>query len=152
LCGVVCVACAFWCVSFCLMLRCATVLVRSCARGTMSGAPHRSKMLQYINTAIVVSLTDGRKMAGTFLAYDKFMNVVLSDAVETKEGKGGELHTRELGLVLLRGDHVASITTEAGAAKAARKAPAGVPGAGSAVPAGRGAGSASKLPGKGRLL
>lgn len=99
-----------------------------------------TKIVEYLNSRLTVTLADGRVMVGTFLAFDKFMNVVLSDAIETRRvsnPKDGQNElSRELGLVLLRGEHVVSIKTE----KKEEAVPKGVPpGPGTAKVAGRGA-------------
>jgi small nuclear ribonucleoprotein B and B' len=39
----------------------------------------RSKFLQWIDFRVRITILDGRMMVGTFLAYDKHMNVVLAD-------------------------------------------------------------------------
>ena len=39
----------------------------------------KSKFLQYIDYRVRVTITDNRMLVGTFLAYDKHMNVVLAD-------------------------------------------------------------------------
>ncbi|KAK9825878.1 hypothetical protein WJX81_000251 [Elliptochloris bilobata] len=78
-----------------------------------------SKLLQYINYRMRVTITDGRQMVGRFMAFDRHMNLVLGDAEEyrtlpPKKGRSEEdrEERRVLGLVLLRGDEVISICIE----------------------------------------
>jgi len=74
-------------------------------------------MANYINYRIKVTVTDGRQMVGRFLAFDKHMNLVIADCVETRKippKKGGEEkeEKRVLGLLLLRGEEIVSLTVE----------------------------------------
>jgi small nuclear ribonucleoprotein B and B' len=78
-----------------------------------------SKLLQYINYRMRVTITDGRQMVGRFMAFDRHMNLVLGDAEEyrklpPKKGKSEDEREerRVLGLVLLRGDEVIALTIE----------------------------------------
>jgi small nuclear ribonucleoprotein B and B' len=68
-----------------------------------------------------VTLHDGRSIVGTFLAFDKHLNLVLSEAEEfrTLKTKGGgaalleeRTEKRSLGLVLIRGENVVSLSVE----------------------------------------
>ncbi|KAJ4880945.1 Small nuclear ribonucleoprotein family protein [Raphanus sativus] len=112
-----------------------------------------SKMLQFINYRMRVTIQDGRQLVGKFMAFDRHTNLVLGDCEEFRKlppGKGKKINEereerRTLGLVLLRGEEVISITVEgppppeesrSKAAGSAAAALAGGPGVGRA--AGRG--------------
>lgn len=75
----------------------------------------KANMLNNINRTLKVAITDGREVTGKLLVYDQHMNVVLGDCTETrpqtkKMKQEGIKPTRELGLILLRGEHVLSVT------------------------------------------
>uniref|UniRef100_A0A7S4J3U3 Sm protein B n=1 Tax=Odontella aurita TaxID=265563 RepID=A0A7S4J3U3_9STRA len=106
-----------------------------------------SKLLRYVEHRLRVTLSDGRSILGTFLAFDKHLNLVLSDAEEyrTLKRKGDRSavveerqEKRTLGLIILRGENVVSIAVEGPPppSAAARLAPGGP---GVARGAGRGA-------------
>ncbi|CAE7336127.1 SNRPB [Symbiodinium sp. KB8] len=105
-----------------------------------------SKLLNYISYRMRVTLADTRTLIGTFLAFDKHMNLVLSDTEEfrivrnKKSGGTAEERTerRPLGLILLRGDTVVSLQVEAPPASKGRREDARVVGPGVAKAAGRG--------------
>jgi small nuclear ribonucleoprotein B and B' len=99
------------------------------------------KMLDYINRQLHVTLMDGRLMSGQFLAYDKHMNVVLQDVVESRPLSNKGIPPRKLGLVLVRGEHVASVRVEKSKAEEEGKATEAAHGPGVAVP-----GPAAPLP------
>jgi len=78
----------------------------------------RSKFLQWIDFRVRITIQDGRMMVGTFLAFDKHMNIVLADTEEyriTKTNKTGvqKQIKRSLGLVIIRGENIISLTAEA---------------------------------------
>jgi small nuclear ribonucleoprotein B and B' len=98
------------------------------AEGAAASVPAmNNKMFAYVNTTLHVTLGDARRMVGTLIAYDRHMNLVLSGVVESRDtpkAEGG-VATRELGLVMIRGEHVVSIRSEPKQPKVAAKVPAG---------------------------
>jgi len=80
-----------------------------------------SKLLTHVDSRIRVTIQDSRQLVGTFMAFDKHMNLVLGDCSEFRRGKGKKneagvveekVDRRKLGLVILRGENIVSITVE----------------------------------------
>ncbi|KHN83898.1 putative small nuclear ribonucleoprotein-associated protein B [Toxocara canis] len=108
-----------------------------------------NKMMAHLNYRMKVALQDSRTFVGYFRAFDKHMNILLSDCEEyrTIKPKPGKKNTveeemRTLGLVLLRGEHIVSMTVDGPPPKEddSVKLPkaGGLAGPGVAKPAGRG--------------
>jgi small nuclear ribonucleoprotein B and B' len=80
------------------------------------------KMLSLINWRLKVTINDGRALTGQMLAFDRHMNLVLADCEEFRrvrpKKKAGEEPAAEqemkrtLGLVILRGEAVVSLSVE----------------------------------------
>ena len=110
----------------------------------------RRKLGSFINYRIRVALDDGRSISGTFLAFDKHMNLCISDAEEFRtlriKQKSDDVNSdvitkqekRSLGFILLRGECIVSLIVEGPPPhKDARRGLAGVRGTGVARPATR---------------
>lgn len=80
-------------------------------------------MLGLINWRMKITINDGRSFVGKMLAFDRHMNLVLADCEEFRrvrpKKKPGETETpamqemkRTLGLVILRGEIVVSLSVE----------------------------------------
>ncbi|KAI0383973.1 Sm-like ribonucleoprotein [Hypomontagnella monticulosa] len=131
----------------------------------------QGKMAGYINYRMRVTLMDGRQMTGQMLAFDKHMNLVLADTEEfrrvkrkqTKPAAPGASSSaaqtieseekRTLGLTILRGAHIVSLSVESAppadpSTRLGKSTPGGLPtgltsGPGVSRPAGRGAAPSS---------
>lgn len=90
-----------------------------------------------------VTISDSRELVGTFMAFDKHMNLVLGDCeefrtVKSRGTKRVEKQKRTLGLVLLRGESVISMTVEGPPPSTGKKKQVAPIGQGVARMAGRG--------------
>lgn len=76
-----------------------------------------SKIAQLLNCRVKVALQDGRVFIGQLLAHDKHLNFVLADCEEFRLLKRGGSGTerRTLGMIVLRGEEVVSVSQESGA-------------------------------------
>lgn len=113
-----------------------------------------SKLLRYIEHRLRISLVDNRTIVGTFLAFDKHLNLVLVDAEEFRTLNKNRaaileerVEKRSLGLIILRGENVVSMAVE-GPPPPSSKGRAGAGGPGMARGVGRG--SLPPPPGGGR--
>lgn len=79
-------------------------------------------MADLIHYRLRIVLQDGRQLVGQLLAFDKFMNVVLSDSEEFRTPKNKKENSppeikRALGLVVLRGETIVSVSVESAPSK-----------------------------------
>ncbi|SEI36456.1 YALIA101S12e00144g1_1 [Yarrowia lipolytica] len=95
--------------------------------------PNKTKMADLVNYRLRVTTVDGKQMVGQMLAFDRYMNLVLSDCeefratkkslleakktIQTENGDASSVsiteEKRTLGLVILRGETVVSVSVEA---------------------------------------
>ncbi|KAJ3287476.1 hypothetical protein HK104_008566 [Borealophlyctis nickersoniae] len=106
-------------------------------------------MLNLLNCRLRITMQDSRTVIGQMLAFDKHMNMVLADCEEFRkikpkgkvEGQPEREEKRTLGLVILRGETIVSMSIESGpppSEDARSRAAANAGGPGLARPAGRG--------------
>ncbi|KAH7101959.1 Sm-like ribonucleoprotein [Auriculariales sp. MPI-PUGE-AT-0066] len=114
------------------------------------------KMLALINWRLKVTLNDGRSLVGHMLAFDRHMNLVLAECEEFRkirpkkqpgdatEGPPPQQEIkRTLGLIILRGETIISLTVVGPPAADTEEKKAAMfpgPGPGRGMPAGRGMG------------
>jgi small nuclear ribonucleoprotein B and B' len=123
------------------------------ANANTAQAGKGSKMQNLVDYRVRITLTDGRQLTGLLMAFDKYMNLVLADTEEfrrtkrrsTTKATGDDIETEEkrtLGLVILRGEQVVSLSVDAPPASEGqgRMAPIQA-GFGTAKPVGRGLGA-----------
>lgn len=102
------------------------------------------RMATFLNYRMKITLSDTRTVIGTFMAYDKHMNIVLGDAeefrkIKAKKGVAEKEEKRPLGLILLRGENILNLTVEGPPpAESKRSATQVAPGPGMGRAAGRG--------------
>ncbi|GAW83068.1 small nuclear ribonucleoprotein-associated protein B [Plasmodium gonderi] len=75
-----------------------------------------SRLETWLQYRVRVTISDTRYFVGTFLSYDRHMNIVLVDAEEFRKVKGPENSFKEIkrvmGLILIRGENIVSFTAE----------------------------------------
>ncbi|KAG8916074.1 pyruvate carboxylase [Tulasnella sp. 417] len=125
-----------------------------CVQSAMKAPPKAKggRMLALINHIVKITMNDGRTLMGKMLAFDRHMNLVLADCEEfrriKKKRKQGDQEVSEsveqkrtLGLVILRGETIVSLTDEGAPASADDDKKGNLmPGPGRGMPAGRGMG------------
>ncbi|ODN79455.1 hypothetical protein, variant [Cryptococcus amylolentus CBS 6039] len=105
-------------------------------------------MVTLVHYRLKVTLNDGRSLVGQMLAYDKHMNFVLAECEEfrtvkskkktgTNEPAPPTQQKRTLGLVILRGETIVSVSVE-GPPPVQKDEPSLAPGPGQGAAAGRG--------------
>ena len=78
----------------------------------------KSKFWQWIDHKVRVTIADQRMLVGTFIAFDKHLNIVLAETEEyrilrpVKSTDPEREIKRSLGLIVLRGDNIISISAE----------------------------------------
>ncbi|AIB09539.1 small nuclear ribonucleoprotein B (nucleomorph) [Lotharella oceanica] len=73
----------------------------------------KSKLRRFINKKINVRVNNSKNIIGILLSYDKFMNIVVTNAEEVDNNKKlNEKKIKNLGLVVLRGSEIIFIFTE----------------------------------------
>jgi len=65
--------------------------------------PQRPELDMFIDKRMAVDLNANRKVAGTLLGFDPFLNIVLDNAVDLKD------NNKELGRIVIRGASIQHI-------------------------------------------
>jgi small nuclear ribonucleoprotein B and B' len=115
-------------------------------------ASRASKLMQYVNWRVRVTLSDTRYLVGTLMAFDRHLNLVLADTEEFRIIINKKEHTsreekRVLGFIILRGGTVVSILPETPPPPKSKTGPLPGAGLGRAIPAVRGAPPPALAPG-----
>ncbi|SPJ12545.1 small nuclear ribonucleoprotein-associated protein B, putative [Plasmodium sp. DRC-Itaito] len=75
-----------------------------------------SRLETWLQYRVRVTVSDTRYFVGTFLSYDRHMNIVLVDAEEFRKVKSQNNSLKEIkrvvGLILIRGENIVSFTAE----------------------------------------
>ncbi|XP_068234861.1 small nuclear ribonucleoprotein-associated protein B [Palaemon carinicauda] len=115
-----------------------------------------NKMLNHIGYRMKVTMQDSRTFIGNFKAFDKHMNVILADCEEFrcirgKKNKEEKQEKRTMGLLLLRGETIVTMTLEGPppSDEGPRVNLGSGPGPGMGRPAGRGTGANLQGPARG---
>jgi small nuclear ribonucleoprotein B and B' len=74
----------------------------------------RTKLMGFINYRVRLVVSDGRHFIGRFMAFDRHLNLVISDCEEFRKISNKTQNQREerrvLGLAIIRGDEVVSLS------------------------------------------
>ncbi|PRD21574.1 UNVERIFIED_CONTAM: SmB [Trichonephila clavipes] len=83
---------------------------------TLAPVSSKNKILNLLKCKMRVILCDSWTLIGTFSAYDKHMNIVLTDCVEYKKYKAKKQPAVEgkitIGTAVIRGENIASIIVD----------------------------------------
>ena len=73
----------------CYILNCDILSILRLISNVLYQPPGKgAKMAQYVNYRMRVTMADARVIIGTFLAYDKYMNIILADSEEFRKVGG----------------------------------------------------------------
>jgi len=59
---------------------------------------------RHTNKIVMLTLKDGRTLEGKLIGFDEYMNMILEDTEETRDGQ-----VKRLGTVVLRGNNIVTI-------------------------------------------